>query len=74
MKHTPNRLEDNWSKIKPLLSQAWPELSEADFQYIDQRFDRLVEIIRQRYGGRTEIIQEAAIRERVNDLLSQVED
>lgn len=73
MGHTPNRLEDHWAKLEPLLTQTWPKLNEADFAYINQRFDRLVEIIRQRYGGRTEIIQEASIREQVNELLSQVE-
>jgi hypothetical protein len=73
MAHTPNRLEDNWEKIKPLLQQEWNQLSEADLDFIGDRFDRLVEVIRQRYGGRTEIIQEAAIRDRVNELLARVE-
>jgi len=73
MGHTPNRLEDHWEAIKPLLLVEWGELSEGDLEYVDKRFDKLVEVIRQLYGGRVEIIQEAAIRDRLNQLLAQVE-
>lgn len=74
MAGTPNRLEDHWKEIRPLLQEEWSELSEADFEYIDTRFDVLVEVIRQRYGGRAEIIQEAAIRDRINEILSGLEE
>lgn len=73
MDHTPNRMEEHWAKLKPLILQHWDQLSEADLDYIDKRFDRLVEIIRQRYGGRTEIIQEASIRDRLNRWFAQLE-
>lgn len=73
MGHTPNRLEDHWREIKPLLKQEWPKLNDADLEYIDKEFDRLVEVIRQCYGGRVEIVQEAAIRDRLNQLLQSLE-
>lgn len=73
MGFTPNRLDDNWDRIKPLILKEWDRLSGADLEYIDTEFDRLVEVIRERYGGRVEIIQEAAIRDRLNELLAQVE-
>jgi hypothetical protein len=73
MSHTPNRLEDNWEKIKPLILKEWDLLNEADLEYIDREFDRLVQMIRQRYGGRVEIVQEAAIRNALNALLAKVE-
>ncbi len=72
MGHTPNRLEDNWTKLKPLLLQEWDQLSEADLMATDCRFDKLVEVIRQRYGGRLEIIQEAKIRDILNEMLHRV--
>ena len=73
MGHTPNRMEDHWQELKPLLKQEWPQLSDADLSYIDKEFDRLVEVIRRLYGGRVEIVQEAAIRDRLNQILSRVE-
>ena len=73
MSHTPNRLEDNWEKIKPLILKEWDLLNEADLEYIDREFNRLVQVIRQRYGGRVEIVQEAAIRDALNALLAKVE-
>jgi hypothetical protein len=73
MGHTPNRMEDHWQELKPLLKKEWGQLGDADLQYIDKEFDRLVEVIRQHYGGRVEIVQEASIRDRLNQLLQQVE-
>jgi hypothetical protein len=74
MGHTPNRMEDHWQQLKPLLQQEWSQLSDADLQYINKEFDRLVEVIRQRYGGRTEIMQEAAIRDRLNEIFKKLEE
>ena len=74
MGHTPNRMEDNWAALKPLLKKEWDQLSDADLQYIDKEFDRLVEVIRQRYGGRAEIIQEASIRDRLNKIFKKLEN
>lgn len=71
MNHTTNRLEDNWEKIIDLIKTEWPEVSNADLEYIDKEYDRLVSIIRQRYGGRKEIIQEAAIRDQINAILKK---
>lgn len=73
MGYTPNRMEDCWEGLKPLLQKEWDQLNEGDLQFIDMRFDRLVEVIRQRYGGRAEIVQEASIRDRLNELLTLAE-
>lgn len=70
---TPNRLEENWDKIRPLILQEWDRLNDADLDWTEKQFDRLVEVIRDRYGGRVEIIQEASIRNRLNQLFRQVE-
>jgi len=73
MAYTPNRMEDHWDKLKPLLQKEWDLLNDADLQFIDKRFDFLVDLIRQRYGGRANIIQEASIRDRVNQMLQDLE-
>jgi len=70
---TPNRLEDNWEKICPLILQQWPKLSDSDLQWTGKQFDKLVVVIRQRYGGRVEIIQEAGIRNTLQKILAQLE-
>ncbi len=68
----PNRLQENWQKMKPLLQEKWDRLSDTDLDYIAGQFDILVETLRQLYGGRIEIIQEAAIRDSVNDILNKL--
>lgn len=73
MEHTKNRFEEHWEQLVPLIKEHWNKLSAADFAYINFEFDRLVEVIRQRYGGRKEIIQEAAIRQKVADMLAKLE-
>lgn len=73
MSHTPNRLEDHWPKLKDLIIQEWSELSQADLEEARFQFDKLVEIIRFRYGGRAEIIQEARIRDRLNKMLAELD-
>ncbi len=73
MHFTPNRLEDHWLKIKPLIQKEWSLLADSDLDAIDGHFDVLITLIRQRYGGRVEIVQEAAIRDTLNRLLAKVE-
>ena len=73
MHYTPNRMESHWPLVRAIVQQEWDQLSPADLDYIDGKFDRLVEVIRQRYGGRVEIIQEAAIRDAMNLLLAKIE-
>ena len=69
-----NRLEDHWDKIKPLLKQEWPRLNDADLDAIDRHYDLLVQVIRERHGGRANIIQEAGIRDRLNQLLATLDE
>lgn len=73
MSHTPNRLEDHWPKLQDLIKEEWPDLSQADLEEAKFQFDKLVEIIRFRYGGRAEIIQEARIRDRLNNMLAKLD-
>ena len=74
MGHTPNRLEVHWSQIRPRILKEWELLTEEDLERSDKEFDRLVELIRRRYGGRVEIIQEAAIRDALNRILATLEE
>jgi hypothetical protein len=73
MGFTPNRLEANWERIKPLILQEWPRLTEAELQQTEKQFDHLVHLIRETYGGRVDIVQEADIRTTLNNLLARVE-
>lgn len=74
MSPTPNRLEDHWQQIRPRILQEWDLLTEEDLDRVGMQFDRIVGLIRRRYGGRTEIIQEAAIRDALNRILASLED
>jgi len=74
MSYTLNRLETNWSRILPILLQQWPLLNAEDLNWVAGHFDRLVEVIRNRYGGRVEIVQEAAIRDTLNQILAELGD
>jgi len=71
---TPNRLEINWEKIKPLLLQRWPRLTPADLDYIDCEFDRLVEVVKQRYDDPIQTVKEANVRHQVLEMLKQFEE
>lgn len=59
---TPNRLESHWKQIKPLILKKWDRLTEADLDYIDAEFDRLVDVVKQRYDGPVKTISEENIR------------
>ncbi|MFO1462748.1 MAG: hypothetical protein U1F66_03155 [bacterium] len=73
MSSTPNRLEDHWDQIQERILQEWDLLTEEDLQGTGRQFDKIVQLIRRRYGGRVEIIQEAAIRATLLRILSQIE-
>lgn len=62
MPTTPNRLEQHWEEAKLFLRQEWPRLSEVDLEEIQGQYDRLIGKIRELYGGNVEIMQEAAIK------------
>lgn len=74
MAYTANRLQAHWTQLRPLLLKEWARLSEADLNEVEGQFGSLVEILRQRYGGRVEIIQEASIRDSLNQWLDQLEN
>ncbi len=70
---TPNRLDTHWKEIRPLLLKKWDRLTESDLDYVDGEFDRLVELVRQRYDDPVITVKEAHIRQDVLDLLQQLE-
>jgi len=70
---TPNRMETHWTQIRPLLLNRWNRLTEADLDYVDGEFDRLVELVRQRYDEPVVTVKEADIRQEVLQILNQVE-
>ena len=73
MSYTPNRLESHWEEIKPLILEEWAELTDSDLEGTGKQFDKLVALIRERCGGRVDIIQEAGIRTRLNQILDSWE-
>jgi hypothetical protein len=70
---TPNRLETHWEEIKPLLRQKWDRLTESDLDFIDCEFDRLVQVVKQRYDEPVQTVKEAHIRQAVLEMLNQLE-
>ena len=70
---TPNRLETHWEKIKPLILKKWNRLSNSDFDYIDCEFDRLVEVVQQRYNGPVYTVSEENVRYDLLKLLAELE-
>ncbi|HCU26004.1 MAG TPA: hypothetical protein DF383_13385 [Deltaproteobacteria bacterium] len=70
---TPNRLETHWPLLRSRILQEWKRLSADDLDRTGMQFDQLVHLIRTRYGGRVEIIQEAAIRDALNRILQEIE-
>jgi len=73
MAATPNRLDEHWAEVKLRILQEWNLLSEEDLEETGRQFDHIVQLVRRRYGGRVEIIQEAAIRDALNRILQQLE-
>ncbi len=70
---TPNRLETHWQKIKPLILKKWDRLASSDFEFIDCEFDRLVDVIRERYNGPVYTVSEENIRYEVLKMLGDIE-
>ncbi len=71
---TPNRLQTHWQELKPLLLKEWPKLTDSDLEYTSGEFDRLVEVIKQRYDGPVYTVSEEVIRYVVLKMLQKVED
>ncbi len=70
---TPNRLESHWHQLKPILLKKWNRLTESDLDYIDAEFDRLVEVVKQRYDGPVKTISEEVIRYDALKMLRELE-
>ena len=65
-------MEANWSRAKEFIQGEWPKLTETDLQWVDGRFDRLIDKIREVYGGRASIMQEAPIREKLTAFFNSI--
>ncbi|OGQ57062.1 MAG: hypothetical protein A3I75_04790 [Deltaproteobacteria bacterium RIFCSPLOWO2_02_FULL_50_16] len=71
---TPNFMEKNWPRTRDFLKREWPKLTDADLQWINGRFDRLVDRVREIYGGPASIIQEASIRNKLSLFFCSIEE
>lgn len=69
----PNRLQEHWEEAKRFLKREWPRLSEVDLEEIDGEYDRLIRKIKEVYGGPEEIMQEAAIKGRLQSFVNDLE-
>ena len=74
MQRTANRLEAHWPEAKERILKEWDLLTDSDLERSGRKFDQIVTLIRRRYGGRVEIIQEASIRDALNRLLASIEN
>ena len=60
----PNRLERNWSFLKPEILKRWNQLTEEDLDGCDYKFDLIIEVIRKvYYPGRSHLTLEGEIRD-----------
>ena len=73
MSTTPNRMQLHWVEVQPFLKRIWPKLTDVDLEEIDGEFDRLIQKIKQLYGGPEEIMQEAPIKSKIQRYLNELE-
>ena len=71
---TPNRLESHWKALRPMILKKWDRLTEADLDYIDAEFDRLVDVVKQRYDGPVKTISEEVNRYDALKMVRQLEE
>jgi len=70
---TLNRLQTHWEILKPRILKEWTQLTDADLDYTEGEFDRLVEVIKQRYDGPVYKVSEEVIRYVVLQMLKEIE-
>lgn len=70
---TTNRMQSHWEAVKPFLKTEWPKLTDVDFEEIDGEYDRLIHKVRELYHGNEEIMQEAAIKGKIQRFLNDLE-
>ncbi|QQR81728.1 MAG: hypothetical protein IPJ69_06420 [Deltaproteobacteria bacterium] len=73
MATTPNRIEKNWEAVVPFLKRTWPKLTEFDIEQVSGRYDRLIQTIKNVYGGNAPIMQEAHIKQTLQTFLNDLE-
>ena len=69
----PNRMQLHWGSVRGFLQREWPELTDQDLEEIDGEYDRLLQKIREIYGGPDEITQEAALKDKLQRYLNRLE-
>lgn len=73
MSITPNRMQLHWGQVAPFLQREWPRLTDVDLEEIDGEYDRLISKIKDLYNGPIEIMQEAAIKGKIQSFLNDLE-
>ena len=73
MAFTPNRIEKNWDAVVPFLKRTWTKLTDVDIEEVDGRYDRLIDKIKDIYGGNIQIMQEAHIKQTLQTFLNDLE-
>ncbi len=71
---TLNRLQTHWKTLNPRILKEWNRLTDSDLEYTEGEFDRLVEVIKQRYDGPVYKVSEEVIRYVVLQMLKEVEN
>ena len=69
----PNRMQLHWSEVRTFLKREWPRLAEVDLEEIDGEYDRLIAKLKDLYGGPVEIMQEAAVKGKIQGYLNDLE-
>ena len=73
MATTPNRIEKNWDSVVLFLKRTWPKLTDFDIEQVGGRYDKLIQIVKNVYGGRAPIMQEAHIKQTLQTFLNDLE-
>lgn len=69
----PNRMQHHWENVRHFLKKEWPKLTDVDLEEIDGEYDRLIHKIKELYGGPEEIMQEAAVKGKIQRYLNDLE-
>jgi uncharacterized protein YjbJ (UPF0337 family) len=69
----PNRMQRHWENVRRFLKKEWPKLTDVDLEEIDGEYDRLIRKVKELYGGGEEIMQEAAIKGKIQRYLNELE-
>ncbi len=63
-------MQQHWQEAQKFLKREWPRLTDVDLEEIDGEYDRLIRKIKELYRGSDEIMQEAPIKEKLQQFLN----